>query len=207
MSASHSRTRAIGFIQRGFTLLELMIVTAVVGILASMAIPSYQTYVYRAKAAEVIVEIDKMHTELATLQSEVGATVGRPILIAANIDGTNVPKSYPLTYCMRPASGTSCVFKPLTGLTTSELGFPHLGVRLGLASGGDPFTRTQGQYKVSVMEDNALTRSNPALRITAQQTILAVHHIMKPHTYRDKIDINRSYSSAYLYMNVNGATR
>ena len=205
MSASHSRTRAIGFVQRGFTLLELMIVTAIVGILASIAVPSYQAYVYRAKAAEVILEIDKIHTVLAALQSELGATVGRPILIAANIVGTNVPASYPLTYCIRPTNGANCVFQPLTGLTASELGFPRLGIRLGLASGGDPFTHTPGQYKVSVAEDNALTRSDPALRIAAQQTILAVHHIMKPHTYKDKIDINRSYSSAYLYMNVNGA--
>ena len=191
--------------QGGFTLLELMITTAIVGILASIAVPSYQAYVYRAKAVGIILEIDKIHTVLAGLQSDMGATVGRPILIAANIEGTHVPASYPITYCIRPADGTNCVFKPLTGLTTSELVFPHLGVRLGLASGGDPFTHAPGQYKVSVTEENGLTRNNPALRVTAQQTILAVNHIMKPHTYRDRIDINRSYSSTYLYMNLNGA--
>jgi prepilin-type N-terminal cleavage/methylation domain-containing protein len=191
--------------QGGFTLLELMIVTAIVGILASIAVPSYQAYVYRAKAAEIILEIDKIHTVLAGLQADLGATVGKPIVIAANIPGTNVPASYPLTYCIRPADGTSCVFRPLSGLTTSELVFSHLGVRLGLASGGDPFTHAPGQYKVSVLEENALTRNNPALRVTAQQTILAVNHIMKPHTYKDRIDINRSYSSTYLYMHMNGA--
>jgi type IV pilus assembly protein PilA len=51
-------------IQKGFTLIELMIVVAIIGILAAIALPAYQDYTIRAKVSELVLAASSFRTSV-----------------------------------------------------------------------------------------------------------------------------------------------
>lgn len=64
-------------LQKGFTLIELMIVVAIIGILAAIAIPAYQDYTVRAKVSEGMIAASQFKVGVADMLSEGMAGITR----------------------------------------------------------------------------------------------------------------------------------
>lgn len=91
--------------QKGFTLIELMIVVAIIGILAAVAIPAYQDYTNRAKASEVVLAAGSVRTCVTEINqsgettydscstgstAEDGEDVSKYVSSVTVVDGTGV---------------------------------------------------------------------------------------------------------------------
>jgi len=108
-------------IQQGFTLIELMIVVAIVGILAAIAIPAYQDYTVRAKVSEGLSLSNAAKIAVEDTFQSLG--VGPTTNASAGYAGLTTATSYVTSVSIGAASVIAIVYSagagPMSGVTLS----------------------------------------------------------------------------------------
>ena len=145
-------------IQKGFTLIELMIVVAIIGILAAIAIPQYQDYTIKAKIANALTAAAPLKTAVSLCAQEAGG-----VLTTCDTTGTTTT-SIPVFVATKEVASASVA----VGVITMTL---ETGIGTGVDNGN--ITMTPAVNDTSIIWENT-TDGTDGTEITQDAAVASI---------------------------------